>query len=147
VLCVRGRKFGNHKNWSAENWRQLCELLLSMNLIPVITGMKESVVFDPPEGCIELWNQTTIGDLIAVMQKSQFVIGQSTGPMHLASLSGVPHAVWGTGRIQDRYIKSWNPHGTTVEFHACKQFMSTYEDIVNLVNSMVKKLGIDAHSI
>lgn len=146
VLCIRGRRFGNHKNWENTNWSQLCQLLLKMNFTPVITGTKESVVFDPPAGCLDLWGSTTIDDLIAVMQKSLFAIGQSTGPMHLASLSGVPHAVWGTPRIQDRYLNTWNPHKTLVEYFACKKFISTYEDVAGLVHSMVKKIGLaDAH--
>lgn len=146
VLCVRGRKFGSHKNWEHTNWSQLCQLLLRMNFTPIITGIKESVVFDPPAGCLDLWNRTTIDDLIAVMQKSLFVVGQSTGPMHLAALSGVPHAVWGTPRIQDRYLNTWNPHGTQVEYFACKKFISTYDEVAGLIQSMVKKLGlVDAH--
>jgi len=152
VLCVRGRKFGSLKNWDAENWVKLCKLLLNMNFTPVITGIKESVVFEPPDGCIELLNQTTIEDLIAIMQKSIFVVGQSTGPMHLAALSGVPHTVWGSSRLRDRYLNSWNPHRTLVEYYTCKnednQFASTYEEIESLINRMVKRLGIEnAHSL
>ncbi len=143
ILCVRGRKFGNHKNWSASKWMGLCRFLLQLKLVPVITGIQETVIFEPPSGCINLWDKTTLKDLIAVMQKSLFVVGQSTGPLHLASLSGVPHAVWGSNRLKRRYLKQWNPHRAMVEYHACgNNFNISSADIQKLVNRLIKKGNI-----
>lgn len=119
VFCVRGRNFGTHKNWSPKNWYKLIVHVMGQGFTPVITGFKELVDIDLPKGCIDVQDKTTLGDLLAIMQKSKFAIGGSTGPLHFASLSGVPHAVWGSPRIKDRYLRSWNPHSTKVEYQIC----------------------------
>lgn len=141
VLCVRDRLFGKHKNWKGEKWRSLCEYLLSRSLVPVITGIHETVPFEAPLGCIDVRDATTLGDFIAIVQRSRFVTGQSTGPAHLASLSGVPHAIWGSARIQDRYLKQWNPHKTPVEYLACgKHFDGEVESVIELIEKLLDKI-------
>lgn len=147
VLCVRGRKFGKHKNWAPEKWIKLCEHLLEEGFSPVVTGLREAVIFDPPPGIINLQDKTTMGDLMAIMQKAQFVIGQSTGPAHFASLCGVPHAIWGSSRLKERYLKSWNPHKAQVIYHSCKkQFECSFQEVRDLVQKMQELLA-DAHCV
>ena len=142
AMLVRGREFGSHKNWAPDNWIALCEYILSKNLVPIITGLQEQVVFQEPAGCLNLQGQTTLEDLLTIMQRSKFVIGQSTGPAHFASLAGVPHAIWGSRRIEERYIGSWNPHKTAVEYHVCgEQFECGVQDAFYLVDRMCKRLG------
>ncbi|MHA2279411.1 MAG: glycosyltransferase family 9 protein [Promethearchaeota archaeon] len=140
VCSVRGRDFGVHKNWPGDNWRKLCEHIIDRGFRPVIVGMKELVDFQLPEGCIDVRDRTTMADLIAIMQKSRFVIGQSSGPMHLASLCQVPHAVWGSPRLHDRYAKSWNPHKTMMEYHHCREFQCTLEDALGLADRLIQRL-------
>lgn len=143
VLAVRGRKYGSHKNWDTHNWVKLCKHLISKNFTPILTGLRESVIIDC-SGCIDLTNQTTIADLLAIMKLSLLVIGQSTGPMHLASLSGVPHVVWGSARIAVRYTNSWNPHNTIVKYCSCENnFLCSYESVKSMVDTMIDELGIN----
>ena len=59
------------------------------------------------------------GNLCDIMANSKVIIGPSSGPMHLASLCGLPHIVfsdkrkWNVGGIKttnwNRYKKHWNP--------------------------------------
>ena len=142
VICsVRGRNFGTHKNWSGKNWRKLCRHLLKKGFVPVVSGIKELVDFEIPDGCIDVRDKTTMGDLVAIMQKSSFVIGPSSGPMHLASLSRVPHAVWGHPRLHERYTKTWNPHKTTVEYYSCRnQFEMSVDEARQLVDRISNKV-------
>lgn len=141
TLCVRDRPFGPHKNWKPAYWVKLCEYLLSCDLVPVITGLKKSLEFEVLDGCVDLRNMTTIEDLIAILHQSRFAVGQSTGPTHLASLCGVPHAVWGSLRIQERYLRTWNPHQTMVEYESCgKQFCCSDKDVLQLVDRMIKRI-------
>lgn len=143
TMLVRGRKFGPHKNWAPDNWVALCEYILSRNLVPIITGLQEQVTFQEPVGCLNLQGQTTLEDLLTIMQRSKFVVGQSTGPAHFASMAGVPHAIWGSRRIEERYTGSWNPHKTAVEYHVCgEQFECRVQDAVYLVDRMCKRLGV-----
>ncbi len=142
TFCVRGRNFGVHKNWSAKNWHKLINHVMDQGFTPVITGIKELVSIDLPEGCIDVQDQTTMGDLLAIMQKSTFVMGGSTGPLHFASLSNVPHAVWGSPRIKNRYLKSWNPHLAKVEYHACVNggFDISLKDALKLADRMIARV-------
>jgi ADP-heptose:LPS heptosyltransferase len=144
VVCsVRGRNFGTHKNWSGHNWEKLCCYIIDNNFVPIITGIKELVEFNLPEGCVDLRDKTTMGDLAAIMQQSCFVIGQSSGPMHYASLCQVPHAVWGHPRLLGRYKDTWNPHKTIVEYHSCQtQFEISTDEAKDLFDNMRNKLKI-----
>lgn len=65
-----------------------------------------------------LLNKTTLDDLIALYSLSKFVVGSSSGPMHLAAFTKTPHIVWGGGRndVKERYLKTWNPFQTPVCF-------------------------------
>lgn len=143
VLCVRGRKCGPHKNWNPVNWVGFCHGILDRGFVPVITGVKGVIEFEVPNGGINLLGKTSIKDLMAIMQRSKFVTGLSTGSAHFASLCGVPHAIWGSARIRERYIKTWNPFKTPVEYYSCKvQFECSVNDALRLVDRMIKSLRL-----
>lgn len=141
TLLIRGRKFGRHKNWGAKNWNELCRHLVELGYTPVLTGTKHIIDVDVPDGCVDFQDNTTLEDLLAIMSKSVFVIGQSTGPAHFASLAGVPHAIWGTQRLVERYLNSWNPHKTMVEYHSCKDFQITVDNAKKLAETMIRRLS------
>lgn len=74
-----------------------------------------------PEGVDDL-RGIALSDVMDHMAAAEFVIGPSSGPMHLASLCQTPHVVWATSRNQEvigagneaRYRKLWNPFDTPV---------------------------------
>ena len=47
---------------------------------------------------LNLLNKTTIEDVVSIYSLGGMVVGSSSGPMHLASLTRTPHIVWGGGR-------------------------------------------------
>lgn len=71
---------------------------------------------------LALMDQTTLDDLIAIYHLGGMVIGSSSGPMHLASVTCTPHVVWGGGRndVRARYLKEWNPFKTPVDYLTTK---------------------------
>lgn len=141
TLCVRGRKFGMHKNWEPKHWINLCEHLISKGYSPVLTGLKGKIQFGPPDGCIDIMGGTDLKDMIAIFKLSKFVVGQSTGPMHLASMCGVPHAVWGSLRIKERYLDTWNPHKTMVEYQDCaNDFQCSRKEVFGIVNKLIERI-------
>lgn len=64
---------------------------------------------------------------IGQLRAARLAAGGSTGGLHLASLCGCPHVVWGPGRAErwtgiqmsnrQRYETIWNPLGTRVQYH------------------------------
>lgn len=138
VLTVRGRSHhARLKNWAADKWVTLCNFLLKKKYTPVVTGLIETVRFEPPKGCVNLMGQTTLADMISLFHQAKFVVGQSTGPAHLASLCGTPHAIWGPDRIEGRYLKSWNPHRTIVAYEKCgKGFDCSIHNAIKLIDRL-----------
>ena len=84
---------------------------------------------------LNLLNSTTLDDLIAIFHLGGLVVGSSSGPMHLAAMTGTPHVVWGGGRrdIRNRYLKEWNPFDTPVD-HLTTAF--NFHDNTRLVNAL-----------
>ena len=78
-----------------------------------IIGTHEVFMFD---GCMDFRN-IPIKDTVALMNRSKLVIGQSSGPLHLASLSGAKHFVWSEEYNRIRYEQHWNPHKTSIYFY------------------------------
>ena len=54
--------------------------------------------------------------LFDIMRSADFAFGPSSGPMHLASLCGLPHVVWSIPDNKKRYEVNWNPLSTKVLF-------------------------------
>lgn len=70
--------------------------------------------------CLNLSEQTTLGELAALLAHCQLYIGSDSGPLHIATASGVPvlgiygpsnHRAWGP----------YSPDGSTAEFDALTQ--------------------------
>ncbi len=113
VILVRTRRFGRGKNWSIANFDKLGRKIKALGFVPVYVGSGASIKFS----CgVNLIGKTKVNDLIPILCGASFAIGGSTGTMHLASMCGTPHVVWGNKRLIKRYIKQWNPHGTNVSF-------------------------------
>ena len=57
--------------------------------------------------------------IIDVINKSKIVLGQSSGPMHLAALCEAEIGVWSTtqgSRLKERYNTQWNPFKNKVNY-------------------------------
>lgn len=86
------------KRWPAEHFAAVAKRLVDSGIMPVIVG-------GPPEareaatiqaGCNQarsLIGQTGLMDLAPIMRKARIVVGNDTGPMHVAALAGVPVVV------------------------------------------------------
>lgn len=132
IFHCRNKSTGSDRNWSYEQWCELYELLDDELLVACI-GNDES--FHIP-GTDDLRN-IDLDMLIAIMQESDLIIGPSSGPMHLASLSGLKHLVWSTEYNRVRYEKDWNPLKTSVVFYSEGGWNPEPKKIAELVNSIV----------
>ncbi len=95
VLLPGGAPHRPDKRWPAEHFAELAERLAGQGITPVIVG-------GPPEAkpariiCASspearsIVGQTSLLDLASVMRGARLVVGNDTGPMHIASLAGAP---------------------------------------------------------
>jgi len=66
-----------------------------------------------PDGAEDL-RGLTLSRLANALGSSRLVVGQSSGPIHFASLCNTPHLTWGGYRLRTfiRYAHYWNPFKT-----------------------------------
>ena len=113
VVHARNRKLRYKDNWPSQKWSDLLEMLLDKYKVACI-GTKEQSLSIPGA---EDYRNCNLEETVQVISSSKLVIGPSSGPMHLASLCGTPHLVWGSRQMsQTRYEDTWNPLKTKVEF-------------------------------
>lgn len=106
------------RNWPAEKWNILCDLMAKNCLSIAAIGVPSlsicpAGVTDLRSSGLELQSQ--------VLHRCGVCIGPSSGAMHLASHCATPLVVW-TDRIigelfggsPHRYMFSWNPHRSDV---------------------------------
>jgi len=115
-ICVhaRNRTECSERNWGNEYWNELVNAVLSMGHKVVAIGGASSFC---PDGAINAVG-LDVKRTISILKGAKLVLGESSGPMHLAMLSNKPVLVWWTGRSDNinksRYEKYWNFHGSRV---------------------------------
>ncbi len=107
IFHCRNKSTGDERNWSIDKWIELKKLLSDKLKIACI-GNVEAFYID---GTDDLRN-IDLKELISIMNNSKIIVGPSSGPMHLATLSGLKHLVWTTDFNISRYTKDWNPFNT-----------------------------------
>jgi len=111
------KQHSHNRDWSLKKWADLA--LYFKNKIRIASiGMPDYSKHIANTHCL-LGIDTE--HLSHVMKSSRLIIGPSSGPLHLASLCGLPHLVWtdsekwggiGKRKNRDRYETLWNPFKT-----------------------------------
>ncbi len=83
------------KRWPAEKYALLARHLADAGVIPVVIGAKgdadlAALIRLICPLAIDLTGQTGLGELYDLARRAALVVGNDTGPMHLAALSGAP---------------------------------------------------------
>lgn len=112
IVHARNKKVGGSRNWDKKNWQDLVNLLSEKFTVATIGGA-ESFSLD---NAVDRRN-LPIEDTVSLMNRCNLVVGQSSGPIHLASLSEAPHFVWSSPHNRVRYENVWNPFKTPVYFY------------------------------
>jgi hypothetical protein len=113
VLHVRNRLDGVHHNnlYSIPNWNKLINRLRDAGYTKLVAiGTKRQAL--PLDGVDDL-RDAPLQHVMDVIRSARMAIGPSSGPLHLASLCGTPHIVWGEPP-KDRFETIWNPFKTPV---------------------------------
>lgn len=119
VLHARSRAHVPARNWPMENWVRLIRELRNRKLADriVCIGTQDAAHVVPGT---EDARGFPLKAQMGVLRSARYIIGPSSGPMHLASLCKCPQVVWCGGprseycRIIARYVRDWNPFGTPV---------------------------------
>jgi len=113
IFHCRNKSTGSERNWSKTQWEKLMNILPDDLLIACI-GNDEAYHLD---GADDL-RGINLTELVGIMNNSDLIVGQSSGPIHLASLCGLKHLVWSTEFNRVRYERDWNPFGTECIFYS-----------------------------
>jgi heptosyltransferase I len=112
---------GSAKNWSCENYSSLIHHLSKKQTV-VITGTaidqlwisKIRELAPPSQNIVYLDCQLNLSELMAVLSRSLFCVGPSTGVMHLASSLDLPILCL-FSPIRAQSPRRWSPRGQRVQ--------------------------------
>lgn len=95
VLLPGGAPHRPDKRWPAEHFANLAQRLAGQGLTPVIVGGSPEaeparLIAQACPEALSIVGQTSLLDLASVMRGARLVVGNDTGPMHIASLCGPP---------------------------------------------------------
>lgn len=140
ILTFRANTRGSERNSNIDVVRRVAEFIRKKGWTPVTVGKIDDEYSSPDIVGINLINQTSLADLVAIYNLSSAVVGSSTGIIHLAAACGIPHITWGATRsgnkIADRYNKDWNLNNTWVRFISTDWDVSVEEIAPPLVEAV-----------
>jgi ADP-heptose:LPS heptosyltransferase len=95
ILLPGGAPHRPEKRWPAEHFATLAARLVGQGLTPVIVGGPPEaeparIIMEACPQALSIIGQTSLLDLASVMRGARLVVGNDTGPMHIASLVGPP---------------------------------------------------------
>ena len=98
LLAPGGAGLGSVKRWPADRYAEVARELLRRGLTPVILGGQAEAALAGTiraacPGAVDLTCRTTIEDIAALAAGAEVVLGNDTGPVHLAASAGAPTVV------------------------------------------------------
>ena len=134
ILTCRAYRRGSSRNSNIDLINKLAAFIEARGWTPIVVGKTDEGISVPNVAGVNLINQTSIADLIAIYKVSSVVVGSSTGIMHLAAACGTTHITWGSSRADDavinRYNSTWNLNNTPVRF-LTKGWQAEFNDITD----------------
>ena len=98
VLVPGGARHRPEKRWPVGNYAAIAKRLAAAGIVPVIVGGADErdlgmAIIDGITSARSLCGETSILELIAVIRGARFVLGNDSGPMHIAAALGRPATV------------------------------------------------------
>ncbi len=92
ALIIPGAS-GRHKCWSTENYAKVAQNIADSGIQPVLIGssMESDIghqILSSEPRTRSLIGKTNLFQIVSLANRTKFVVGNDTGPMHLATLSG-----------------------------------------------------------
>jgi len=98
LLVPGGAGLGSVKRWPADRYAEVARRLRDRGLTPVVIGgnaeatLARTILATCP-GAVDLTCRTTIEDIAALASGAAVVLGNDTGPVHVAASAGAPTVV------------------------------------------------------
>lgn len=111
-----------HKRWPASHYSQLAQMLAEKALATVAVGTAvdrqaiDEIRASAPS-VINLAGKTSIGQLAELARQAKGVVGNDTGPVHIAAITGAPTLVLMSGQTDPVRM---TPHGPDVGWLRCE---------------------------
>ncbi|MBY0354855.1 MAG: glycosyltransferase family 9 protein [Rickettsiales bacterium] len=96
LLVAGGSAHRPQKRWPANHYAALCLKLLDHHIQPVLIGagaeaeVLQSIAAADAKRIINLCNRTDFADIASLARQARVIIGNDTGPMHLAAATQSP---------------------------------------------------------
>ena len=99
-----------YKRWPPEKYAELAKALQAKGLTCVVVGTKDEaagivVIKEYAANVVDLCGQTTLFELAGVMRRAAVVVGNDTGPVHLAAALGAPTLALFSGQTNPVWSK------------------------------------------
>jgi len=108
---------GSAVEWGIANFASLCEMLDSSRYVIALTGTAAERSLIPEQdfpwnrpGVIDMMGKLSLSELMSFLQKADFVVAASTGPLHIASALG-KNVVGLYSPKQPIWPRRWSPVG------------------------------------
>ena len=98
LLVPGGAGLGSVKRWPADRYAEVARRLLGRGLTPVVLGGRAEAalartILAACPGAVDLTCRTSIEDIAALASGAAVVLGNDTGPVHIAASAGAPTVV------------------------------------------------------
>jgi len=132
VVHARNREIRGIDNWNIRKWQKVVSALSENFSFASIGTTKSSVHVEGTLDCRGDSTEATVG----MLNYARCIVGPSSGPMHLATLSGCPQVWWTSNPNQNfsRYKHTWNPFG--IENSMLQGSDPSVESVVNEILNM-----------
>ncbi len=137
IILIHAAKGDRNRTWPGKNWETLINMVLSENHVPVLVGSDST---DPArgvfrfqrEGTVDLVNQLSPLEFVALCRMCDLLISTDSGPVQLAAASdiaiaGIYSVVSGQNRLPYRHgILGWNAVAieSGCKFNSCYKLLN-----------------------
>jgi len=132
LLHARNRKIREIDNWKSEKWEYVVSELGQCFSIACIGHKSSSLLIDGADD----YRGVDLEVVTGLMRLAKCIVGPSSGPLHLATLSGCPQVWWTSNPRQNfaRYKNTWNPF--CVKSHMVDGFDPEPADVISAIRTL-----------
>lgn len=143
-VCVlpRRRELNPEKNWGAQNWLKLCELMSAeYGLSVIVLGGEEDTERLERDDCVHLLaiaEDRKLDVNIAMFQGARFAVGSEGGGLLLSLLCGTPTFMFGHNVWQERLTRDENFLDTPCMYLGRPDNKHSYDEVAEGVRKFMR---------